>query len=249
MQKVSRAKQKLEITTHPEWAQRFWDSLVPLKDRVAHHRYFQEMAAGKLAIERFRRGLIDFYPLVESFPRYMALNLVKTRPGVFPGHEETKNWLIENIKVEQKHADWWCDWAHGFGCPRDELQRARPSPLMDAINHYLWHVNTHGTLVEGIGATNLAIEWATGEWTASVVAGIRLYADHGLAEVNQRTLAWLQAHAAYDDEHPYEAMELIKLCAVTEEERQKAFAATRRGLEYYLLALDDCYQPWVGIGG
>jgi pyrroloquinoline quinone (PQQ) biosynthesis protein C len=242
---MSKSKRKLEITAHPEWAERFWDGLVPFKDRVAQHRYFQELGAGKLSLERFRRGLIDFYPLVESFPRYMALNLAKTRPGVAPGNAEAKNWLIENIKVEQRHADWWCDWAHGFGCSPEDLYNAHPSTLMDAINHYLWNINTYGSLAEGLGATNLAIEWATGEWTAKVGAGVRSYAQQGLARVDERTMSWLQAHATYDDEHPYEAMELIKLCAVTEEERRKTFVATKRGLEYYLLALDDCYQPGV----
>ena len=40
-----------------------------------------------------------------------------------------------------------------------------------------------------------------------------------------------------------EAMEIIKLCATTPEEQHKSFAATKRGLEYYLLAIDDCYEP------
>jgi pyrroloquinoline quinone (PQQ) biosynthesis protein C len=60
-------------------------------------------------------------------------------------------------------------------------------------------------------------------------------------------MAWLDAHATYDDEHPYEAMELIKLCAATEDERDKTLRATRRGLEYYALALDDCYEPFTGV--
>ncbi len=53
-------------------------------------------------------------------------------------------------------------------------------------------------------------------------------------------MVWLNAHAKYDDKHPYEAMELIKLCATTTEMRAKAFAAAKRGLEYYLIALDAC---------
>jgi pyrroloquinoline quinone (PQQ) biosynthesis protein C len=247
MKKASRVSHKLPITPHPEWAQRFWNDLIPFKDRVVKHCYFQELAAGKLSLERCRRALINFYPLVESFPSLMALNLAKTRPGIAPGHVEAKNWLIENIKVEQVHADWFCDWAKGFGCSQDQLYQALPSPQMDAINHYLWRINTYGTLAEGIGATNLAIEWATGEWARSVDGGLRSYGDQGLADVNERTMAWVQAHAAYDDQHPYEAMELIKLCAVTQEEQQQTLAATKRAFEYYLLALDFCYEPSPGV--
>jgi pyrroloquinoline quinone (PQQ) biosynthesis protein C len=54
----------------------------------------------------------------------------------------------------------------------------------------------------------------------------------------------LNAHANYDDKHPYEAMEIIKLCAVTAEEQAKAWTAAKRGLEYYILALNDCYEPY-----
>lgn len=249
--KIRSRQSKIELTPQtewPKWAQKFWNDLVPLKDRVANHCCFGELAEGKLSLERLSRGLVGFYPLVENFPKFMSLNLLKTTGESAPGHYEAKHWLTENIKVEQNHADWWCDWAEGFGCTREELAHARPSPLMDAINHYLWHINTYGSLVEGIGATNVAVEWATGEWTRYVIEGVRKYAERGQVNVDDRTLRWLNAHAEYDDKHPHEAMALIRLCAHTPEEQQKAYIATKRGLEYYRLALDDCYEPmtsWV----
>ena len=235
---------KIEITPHSGWPQNFWDGLISYKDQVVQHVYFQELEKGELSIKRAAKGLIDFYPLVDNFPKYMALNLAKTNSGTSPGHREARFWLMQNMKVEQKHADWWCDWAEAIRLTREQLYEAQPSPLMDAINHYLWHVNTYGSLVEGIAATNLAIEWATGEWTIRIISGVKSYADRGLADINKKTLAWLNAHASYDDKHPYEAMEIIKSCAVTLEDQQKAFTAAKRGLEYYVLALDDCYEPY-----
>jgi len=233
-------KGKIEITPHPEWAQQFWDELVPLKDRIVGHTFFQAVGAAELPLERCRTALVSFYRLVENFPKYMSLNLAKTAPGEKPGHYESKRWLIHNTYLEMLHADLWRDWAIGFGCTDDELDKVSPSPAQDAINHYLWSVNTYGSLVEGIGATNLAIEWPTGEWTKQLLPSAKYYDERGIAEISPRTMAWLEAHASYDDEHPYEAMELIKRCAVTDEDRQKALAATKRGMEYYLLALDDC---------
>lgn len=244
MRKVPRVKPKISITPHPEWARKFWEELVPLKDRIVHHPCFQEMSAGTLSLERFRRGLVGFYPLVENFPKFMALNLTKTLSGIAPGHIDAKYWLIENIAVEQTHADWWCHWAQGFGCSLEELPKTTPSPFMDAINHYLWHINTYGSLAEGLGATNIAVEWATGEWTGRVLNGVRSYAADEDIEISERTMAWLEAHAEYDDHHGHEAMELVKLCATTPEEQRKAFLATKRGIEYYLAALDDCYEPF-----
>ena len=241
MQKMLPRKsfQKIKITPHPQWAQDFWDSLVPLKDQVAKHNYFKQVASGSLPLELGRKGLIYFYPLVENFPKYMALNLAKVKRGV-PGNLEAKYWLIQNIKVEQNHADWWHFWANGFGVTDEELTNAKPSPLMDAINHYLWNINTYGSLAEGLAATNLAVEWATGEWTVNVVEGVKSYSKHGQVNIDEKVMSWINAHASYDDEHPYEAMEVIKMCAVTKEDQEKALQAAKRSLEYYLIALDDC---------
>lgn len=233
-------KKKLELTEHSGWSRRFWDELIPLKDRVAEHPLFTEMAAGVLSPARFRRALLNFYPLVENFPKYMALNLAKVRRGV-PGHEPAKLWLIDNIKVEQRHVYWYQDWAAGFGIALPELDDVQPAPAMDAVNNYLWQVGERGSLEEGIAATNLAIEWATGEWTRHVAKSMAAYGEAGIAEINRHTMAWLRAHATYDDAHPYEAMELIKRIAVTDAAQQRALNAARRGLEYYLLALEDCY--------
>lgn len=239
-------KKKLELTPHPEWVDRFWGEMVPLKDQVAQHPLFVEMGQGKLSMERFRCALLNFYPLIENFPKYMALNLAKTRPGLFPGHEEAKNWLIENIKVELRHAYWYQDWAAGFGIPKQTLERVQPPIAMNAVNHFLWDTGRSGTLAEGIAATNLAIEWATGEWTKYVAQGMAKYAERGVATINRHTMAWLNAHASYDDAHPYEALELVKRIAVTAEERRAVFDSTRRGLEYYVIALDYCYDKAAG---
>jgi len=141
-------KKGLELTDHSPWAQTFWDDLVPLKNQVVEHPVFVEMGAGTLSLPRFRSALLNFYPLVENFPKYMGLNLAKTQPGRYPGHEESKNWLISNIKVEQRHAYWYQDWAMGFGITLEELEFVTPPPAMDAVNHYLWHMGRQASLEE-----------------------------------------------------------------------------------------------------
>lgn len=230
------------LTPHPAWAQQFWDALLPLKERIARHALFQEMAAGDLSLARFRHALLNFYPLVGNFPHYMGLTLAKSYEVSMPGVLDTRDWLINNIKIEQRHLYWYRDWAIGFGITAEMLDTVCPPAAMDAINHFLWHINQRGSIAEGIAATNLAIEWATGDWTQSVVKGMRIYAERGEARIDRRSMAWLRAHAHYDDAHPYEAMELVKrLCGEDRGLQQKAFAAAYRGMEYYLLALDDCY--------
>lgn len=231
------------ITPHPAWAQSFWDGLMPLKDRIARHALFSEMAVGELSLARFRHALLNFYPLVGNFPHYMGLTLAKSYQTSVPGVLETRDWLINNIKIEQRHLYWYRDWAMGFGISAEALDTVTPPAAMDAVNHYLWHINQRGSIAEGLAATNLAIEWATGDWTMSVVSGMKIYAERGEARIDRRSMAWLRAHAHYDDAHPYEAMELVKrLCGEDTELQKRAFAAATRGMEYYLLALDDCYE-------
>lgn len=61
--------------------------------------------------------------------------------------------------------------------------------------------------------------------------------------INTKTMAWLRAHALYDDVHPYEAMELIKrLYDHDPQLQQKALHAAEQELTYYELALDECYK-------
>lgn len=232
---------KVDITPHPAWAEKFWNDLVPLKDAIARHPLFEEMAAGNLSPARFGLALLYFYPLVGNFPNY-SLTLAKTRDVSQPGILAARDWLMGNIRIEQRHLYWYRDWAAGFGISGEQLDSVCPPAAMDAVNHYLWNINQRASVAEGIAATNLAIEWATGDRTRSVVKGMRCYAERGEANIDRRTMAWLRAHAHYDDAHPYEAMELVKrLCGSDTGQQAHAFAAARRGMEYYLLALDACY--------
>ena len=74
------------------------------------------------------------------------------------------------------------------------------------------------------------------------VKGMKAYQEDGVATINRHSMAWLRAHASYDDDHPHEAMELVKLLCVEQESRDRAFKAAQRGLEYYIQALDYCWE-------
>lgn len=233
----------LEITPHTDWSKQFWEGLIPAKEKVSHHPLFVDMASGKLSVACFRHALLNFYPLVAHFPSYMAGALAKATHLAAPGVTESRNWLIQNIKVEENHLNWYRDWAQGFGISEEELDNVRPPAAMNAVNHYLWQVIYRGGLAESIAATNLAIEWATGDWSVQVYKGIQAYTENPEVQITRRTLAWLRAHAHYDDMHPYEAMELIKrLCNHDKIMQKKAFQAAEEGLAYYALALDECYK-------
>ena len=234
---------KLEITLHNPWSQAFWDQLLPIKNRISQHPFFLGFASGQLSLACVRYALLNFYPLVAHFPSYMAMNLAKATDFRLSGVTDTRTWLIQNIKVEERHLFWYQDWASGFGLTVQALDQVCPPPAMNAVNHFLWNTNYRCGLAEGIAATNLAIEWATSDWTVQVYKGIKNYINHQDVVINTKTMAWLRAHALYDDIHPYEAMELVKrLCDHDPDMQKKALHAAEQGLAYYELALDECYK-------
>ena len=235
----------IKVTHHPEWVYAFIDYLEPFKSKVVSNKFFQDISSGKLTVRQFQGALINFFPLIESFPKYMALNLAKVPAGGKSLNKRTRDWLIRNINQERLHTGWWRDFAFGFGVSKSALdEEIQPPPEMDAINNYLWRISTHGSLAEGISAVNYAVEGPTGEWTRVVLEGIRKYKGVAGTRINEKTLEWVTAHAEYDDRHPEEALEIVKAYATTEEEQERVKRAAKRSLEYYSLALDTCYRQF-----
>lgn len=233
----------IKPTPHPAWVEDFLESIKPYEQRIINSKIFDDMHAGKLTLKRFQGGLINFYPLIESFPKYMALNLAKVPAGDSRWSKKTRYWLITNINQERIHTAWWKQWAVGFGVSRDVFDdEIYPPAEMDAISNYLWRICTHGSLAEGICASNFGIEGPTGIWTKKVCDSLTKYRHVDGVEVTESTLEWIVGHADYDDKHPVEALEIIKAYATSREDRQKVTQAAKRSMEYYALALDACYE-------
>jgi pyrroloquinoline quinone (PQQ) biosynthesis protein C len=94
-----------------------------------------------------------------------------------------------------------------------------------------------GSLAEAFAAINYAIEGTTGEWTRLVMPAFKeRFGDGGHA------LMWLAEHAEYDDAHPREALELIKITVQGEEERQRVEEATRLSLQLFRRGFDACHR-------
>jgi pyrroloquinoline quinone (PQQ) biosynthesis protein C len=212
------------------------------KNLVVNHEVFTKMGNGTLPIEQYRTLLLNFFPIVENFPKFMALNLAKTKCDKV-GHEEAKTWLINNIRVEKNHCKWYIDWAEGFGVTETELKNHILTPEARALLQHLWHVSEKSNISSAFAAVNVGIEWATGEWSCIAKNGTKKYIENGLAHGSERKVStWLTIHADYDDTHPFEAMELVANCSQSNEEFNEALEVGRQTLEYYFLALQGCLK-------
>jgi pyrroloquinoline quinone (PQQ) biosynthesis protein C len=224
-------KHHLNETTHPQWVSQMLQDIAPQWERVVKAPVFMR-AFEYRAVESTWIPLIkDFFCVVEAFPKYMGLMLART-DYTKPSHRMAREWLIGNIRVEANHVRWYLDWAAAHEISEDDLANHVPTAPAAALYHYLWSVAANGTLAEAIGAVNYAIEGTTGEWC-------RMLAPYTDSVYNKKSAMWINAHGKYDDDHPIEALELIKGLSegASEAEANRITLAVERSVDYYARTL------------
>lgn len=204
---------------------------------VAGHPFFSGFAS--VTQPQLRKALLGFYPLIESFPRMMATVLSRIDPAVSPRAGEAREWYLGNIALEERHRAWWIDCGAPLGLSAADFRSARPSVAMEAQQNFLFRIVHEGSVAEAAAALNYAVEGATGEWARALRAAVRARFEQLGLRFGKRALRWVDAHAAYDDKHPAEALEVIKIFASDEPAMTRATAAAIRSLEYYAMALTD----------
>jgi pyrroloquinoline quinone (PQQ) biosynthesis protein C len=210
-------------------------------DAVAQHAFFTRFA-DEATPAQMRKGLLGFYPLIEEFPRHMAVILSRidlSQAHSRPRAAEARDWLLRNIAIEERHREWWIDCGVPLGIKPREFAEHLPTPQIEAHQNFLWRVVRERPVADAVAALNYAVEGATGEWTRKMRGATRERFEKLGIRFDDRALKWFDAHAEYDDKHPAEALEVVKIFAEDEPSMMRAAAAAARSLEYYKMALDD----------
>ncbi|MBM0106993.1 TenA family transcriptional regulator [Steroidobacter sp. S1-65] len=233
----------MDLASYPQWLQEIVAACSDARRSVVAHEIFQQMSEGVLPAAAMRRFLASFWPVIEQFPQYMAMNLLKVQYELGAGHAMARKYLIRNIRVEQNHVEYWIDWSQGHGLSRDDLWFGWRSSSADALSHWCWHTCERDPLPVAMAATNYAIEGATGEW-AAFVCDSSAY-EHGFPEdVRKQAMKWLRVHAHYDDTHPWEALEIVATLVGHRPQRRRDVAtiesAIAKSYEYMRAAFDEC---------
>ena len=223
------------LTPDPEWVDYLKYEIEPLRSAVLECPLVRQAASGTLPLRQMQNWMIQLYPFIETFPKWLALSITKTEDP------RSRSFLIENVRVEKKHAEQWLHMATGFGVPQKALQDIRPMASVEALTHWLWSINTQGTLAEGVSATSFAIEGVTHDIAVAVVKGFPKYEGQEGVKLDRKTYWWMEAHAKYDDLHPIYALEIIKQYTQNEIMVERVVQAAKRSLEYLQMAFDACY--------
>lgn len=223
------------FTPDPPWVLDMKTRIQPHWQAVLDCPLVREAAAGTLSLRQMHAWMTQLYPFIETFPKWIALNIAKTQDPV------SRAFMIDNVRVEKRHAEQWVLMAEGFGIDAKELYALQPIPEVDALTHWLWSINTQGSLAEAVGATNYAIEGITHDISTTVVKGFPLYEGRDGLRLTKKAYWWMEAHAKYDDMHPIEALHVMKLYTTSKDLEEKVTFAAQRSLEYMLMALDACY--------
>lgn len=228
------------IVSYPQWARDLIAESQKAKNTVVQHDAWRLMREGEAGRRLHQIMLIGFWPLIERFPQFLALNLLKTSHGRNAGINAARRWLARNLRTEARHAEWFLDWAEALGVSRDEMFDGERPPGMTAITDWCWQVSHQGELVEAMAATNYAIEGITGDWVREVVRSERykqLFAGRDI----EKAMRWLMAHAEYDAAHPLEALDIIVLIVGTDPPRERVRSIRRavtKSCDLHRLALD-----------
>ena len=232
------SKRGRKFTPDPAWVLEMDQHLEPYRQAIWQTKLVQETSTGQLSLRQVKGWSIQFYPFIEYFPQFMATYLAKATDPV------SRTYLIDNLRVEKRHADQWIDMAKGFGVPREELFTTPILPEVEALTHWLWSVSNRGSFVEAIAATNYAIEGVTQGIATIMVKGFDKYHGKDGVSLDRKAYYWMEAHSVYDDLHPFEALEIMKLHATSVELQHNVEHAAQRSLEYLFRALEACYWAY-----
>lgn len=238
-QRHREVKDSLKPTPHPIWIEELLENLADPWKAAVHTTPVKRTVAGHLPEQTWRRLMKEFFCVIEAFPKYMGLSLTKTTYGVTPRDVLVRDWLIGNIRVEALHVKWYLDWAAAHDLSAAEITSHRPCPEVAALYEWLWSISYRGSLAESVAAVNYAIEGITGEWCRLVLPSFsKLY-----GEPRAKAQMWLAAHAQYDDAHPQEALEIMKLATTSSEEIRRVESGVLRSLELFAHGFEACCGP------
>ena len=203
----------VQLTPHPAWVEELDRALEPHRLAVLTTPVVEHSAENQLVEAWMQNFLVAFYPVIRDFPQWLQMLLDRSPP-------EGERFFRDNIRVERRHDAMWRAMADGFGVPRQRFHRMEPElPAVREFHDYLT-ASCHGAaFAEAVAATNYAVEGVAQRISEKALRGLSKN-----EKIGPKGRWWLEEHAKYDDEHPIQALEIIKACVARGEDPDEVTA-------------------------
>lgn len=186
---------------HPLWVADLKAALEPLQQAILRTPVIEDAAENRLDPQRTQEFLVAFYPIVRDFP-YWLLVLLERSP------DDGRAFFEGNIRVEQRHAAMWRAMGDGFDVPRVRFHEREPLlPELEVFHAFLTVTCQDAPFGWAVSATNYAIEGMAQKISDKALRGLSRN-----EKIGHKGRWWLEEHAKYDDEHPVQALEIVKRC-------------------------------------
>src|SRR5713101_704892 len=104
-----------KMTSHPRWVASMYEFVTPHWDNLVNGIWAESIASGRLSIEQMQGWILQLYPFIYDFPKFLAEGLIKVEDDF------ARTFLIENIRIEKAHAEHWLWMGEGFGLSRQQM--------------------------------------------------------------------------------------------------------------------------------
>jgi pyrroloquinoline quinone (PQQ) biosynthesis protein C len=225
------------------WVESLHAYVKPYWDHLLEGPWAEGVAKGKLTLPEMQGWILQIYPFIHAFPKFLAEALIKVED------DYSREFFINNIRVEKGHAEHWLWMGEGFGLRREDMLSLADGtqPLLrdvQSLTDWLWYINTKGALAEAVAATSFAIEGIAGDIARKVTSGFQYYKDEPGVDLGSKTYRWMREHAHYDDEHPKIALQIVQRYATTPRMQTRVMLAAKRSLQLLDHALITSFKAY-----
>lgn len=220
----------MPLTVNPTWVADMDAQLEPLRQAILDSPVVVDASENRLIEGRIQNFLVAFYPVIRDFPQWLGL-LLERSPS------SGRAFFQDNIRVERRHDAMWRAMGDGFGVPKDRFRVPEAYvPAVHAFHSFLTEQCTAGPFSQAVAATNYAVEGVAQKISEKALRGLG-----SNEKIGPRGRWWLEEHAKYDDEHPIQALEIIKDCVARGDSPGDVTGAARQSLQLMERAMHACY--------
>src|SRR5437870_13703223 len=225
----------VQVMPDSRWVADLNAALEPMQQAILRTPVIEDAADNRLATARIQNFLVAFYPIIRDFPHWLQVLLDRS-----PDHGRA--FFEDNIRVERRHEAMWRAMGDGFEVPQERFHRREPmvAPVR-RFHDYLTEMCRGEPFGAAVSATNYAVEGMAQRISEKALRGLSKN-----AKIGPKGRWWLEEHAKYDDEHPVQALEIVKRCVERGESPEAVTAAACRSLSLMREAMIAAYGNGAG---